>query len=237
MALVQGTEGVARGAAQTLITGTDIPVLLGLSPYRCEADLADEKLNGSTTEANPPYADGERAPGPHRRGVRASHRAATSPRFRGPRPTTRTSSGPPPPRLPSRRVRSGLVEAKRTSSRSRFADGLPQDVEAQVAWQLGLLRLPGGRRRCPRWGRRARHLRGAGRRGALRGPRGRGRGLPAPARYRTARSSGTRLASGATTPPTTAPRCLADEALTEAAHALATTRVTDCRTSRPPRTP
>ena len=32
---------------RTVITATDIPVLLGISPYRCEADLADEKLTGT----------------------------------------------------------------------------------------------------------------------------------------------------------------------------------------------
>jgi predicted phage-related endonuclease len=35
-----------------------------------------------------------------------------------------------------------LLETKRTTSRTRFADGLPQDVEAQVAWQLGVSGYP-----------------------------------------------------------------------------------------------
>ncbi|HUW16742.1 MAG TPA: YqaJ viral recombinase family protein, partial [Actinomycetes bacterium] len=35
-----------------------------------------------------------------------------------------------------------LVEFKHTSSRSRFADGIPQDVAAQVAWQLGCTGYP-----------------------------------------------------------------------------------------------
>src|SRR5882672_11251533 len=33
-------------------------------------------------------------------------------------------------------------EFKHTSSRTRFADGIPQDVEAQVAWQLGITGYP-----------------------------------------------------------------------------------------------
>ncbi len=35
-----------------------------------------------------------------------------------------------------------LVELKWTTSSSRFADGIPQDVEAQVAWQLGCAGYP-----------------------------------------------------------------------------------------------
>jgi predicted phage-related endonuclease len=34
------------------------------------------------------------------------------------------------------------VEAKWTTSRSRFADGLPQDYEAQVRWQMGVTGYP-----------------------------------------------------------------------------------------------
>src|SRR5689334_12249839 len=30
-------------ARRAMVTSTDIPVLLGISPYLCEADLADEK--------------------------------------------------------------------------------------------------------------------------------------------------------------------------------------------------
>jgi putative phage-type endonuclease len=38
-------------ARRSLITGTDIPVLLGISPWKCEADLADEKANGTQVES------------------------------------------------------------------------------------------------------------------------------------------------------------------------------------------
>jgi predicted phage-related endonuclease len=37
-----------------------------------------------------------------------------------------------------------LVEAKRSTSRTRFADGVPQDVEAQVTWALGVGGYPVG---------------------------------------------------------------------------------------------
>jgi len=126
---------------RTVITSTDLPVILGLSPYRCEADLADEKLGitvgqestirmriGSALE--PMIAEEyERVTGRRVRHFRAMLRhpevewAACSPDFGV---------------VGARR----LVEAKRTSSRTRFADGLPQDVECQVAWALGVSGYP-----------------------------------------------------------------------------------------------
>ena len=123
-------------ARRDLITATDIPVLLGVSPYKCEADLADEKLGRSTTTATLRMRMGSalegfigdeyervtgrrvrRFDGMVRHGVHAW--AAASPDFEA---------------LDDRR----LVEAKWTTYRDRFADGVPQDIEAQVAWQLGV---------------------------------------------------------------------------------------------------
>lgn len=48
--LVQRTDAW-REARRSLVTATDIPVLLGLSPYRCEADLADEKMGVGEPQA------------------------------------------------------------------------------------------------------------------------------------------------------------------------------------------
>lgn len=127
-------------ARRTMITSTDIPVLLGLSPYKCEADLADEKLLGVEQESSLPMRVGtalqdligeeySRATG---RKVRSAHGmfahpdlawAACSPDF--------TVVG-----------EKRLVEAKSSGSRARFADGIPQDVEAQVAWALGVSGYP-----------------------------------------------------------------------------------------------
>ncbi len=139
MAVRQGTPEWLD-ARRSLITATDIGVLLGLSPYKCEADLADEKLTGQTSEVTLRMRVGsavqdligeeyERQTGRRVRRYRGMvrHRsiewAAASPDFGV---------------IGERR----LVEAKRTSSRTRFADGVPQDVEAQVAWQLGCLGYP-----------------------------------------------------------------------------------------------
>src|SRR5512144_430185 len=49
VAVAQGTDAWLA-ARRALVTATDIPVLLGLSPYKCEADLADEKLHGTLVE-------------------------------------------------------------------------------------------------------------------------------------------------------------------------------------------
>lgn len=121
---------------RSLVTATDIPVLLGLSPYRCEADLADEKLNGTIVEPSlrmrvgSAVQDliGEEYSRQTGRKVRRYLGLITHPdlAWAGASPDFRV--------IGERR----LVEAKRTSSRTRFADGLPQDVEAQVAWQLGV---------------------------------------------------------------------------------------------------
>lgn len=139
LALRQGTQEWLD-ARRELITATDVPVLLGLSPWKCEADLADEKLYGTKVDETLRMrigsalqdliaAEYERQTGRRTRRFRAMlrHReiewAAASPDFGV---------------VGERR----LVEAKRSTSRARFADGIPQDVEAQVAWQLGVSGYP-----------------------------------------------------------------------------------------------
>lgn len=127
-------------ARRSLITATDIPVLLGLSPYKCEADVADEKLYGTTTEATLRMRVGTAVQDliGEEYGRVTGRRTQ---RFLGLRihPELEWAGASPDFRVIGERR---LVEAKRTSSRSRFADGLPQDVEAQVAWQLGVTGFP-----------------------------------------------------------------------------------------------
>lgn len=135
LAVRQGTPEWLE-ARRGLVTATDIPVLLGLSPYSCEADLADEKRGLRTTEqtlrmrAGLALQDliGEAYTEATGKAVRRFHTLVTHPEldWAGASPDFRV--------VGERR----LVEAKWTTSRSRFADGLPQDVEAQVQWQLGV---------------------------------------------------------------------------------------------------
>lgn len=138
-AYVQGTDAWLA-ARRDLVTASDIPVLLGLSPYKCEADLADDKLFGDmqpqTLRMRIGLAVqdliGEAYSESTGRRVKRDLRLHTHPGipWAGASPDFRV--------IGERR----LVEAKRTSSRSRFADGLPQDIEAQVAWQLGVTGYP-----------------------------------------------------------------------------------------------
>jgi putative phage-type endonuclease len=139
VAVAQGSPAWLA-ARRALVTATDIPVLLGLSPYRCEADVADEKLNGTVLEPSlrmrvgSAVQDliGEEYSRQTGRKVRRYLGLITHPdiEWAGASPDFRVVG------------EKRLVEAKRSSSRSRFADGLPQDVEAQVAWQLGVTGFP-----------------------------------------------------------------------------------------------
>ena len=125
---------------RTVITGTDIPILLGLSPYRCEADLADEKAGAAGQEATVRMRVGSFLEPL----ILEEYEAATGSRAVRYRAMVRhaevewAAASPDARRVGTRR----LVELKWTTSRQRFADGLPRDVEAQVAWQLGCTGYP-----------------------------------------------------------------------------------------------
>jgi putative phage-type endonuclease len=139
VAVAQGSDAWLA-ARRTLVTATDIPVLLGLSPYKCEADVADEKLNGMLVEPNLRMRVGSAVQDL----IGEEYSRVTGRRVRRylglvTHPTLEWAGASPDFRVVGDRR---LVEAKRSSSRTRFADGLPQDVEAQVAWQLGVTGYP-----------------------------------------------------------------------------------------------
>jgi putative phage-type endonuclease len=124
-------------ARRSLVTATDIPVLLGISPYKCEADLADEKLTGLRSESTLRMRIGSALEdliaseysAKTGRSVRRVRDLVTHPKL------TWAGASPDGRVVGEHRA----VEFKWTASRSRFADGLPQDVEAQLAWTLGVL--------------------------------------------------------------------------------------------------
>lgn len=135
VAVRQGTDAWLE-ARRSLVTATDIPVLLGLSPWKCEAGLADEKLTGTQSEPSLRMRVGSAVQDL----IGEEYSRQTGRRVRRylgliTHPTIEWAGASPDFRVVGERR---LMEAKRTSSRSRFADGLPQDVEAQVAWQLGV---------------------------------------------------------------------------------------------------
>jgi putative phage-type endonuclease len=126
---------------RSVVTATDIPVILGLSPYRCEADLADEKLGlaapqDSTVRMRMGSAleDLNLSEYEALTGCRAVRYRAM---VRHPRIEWAAAS-PDARRIGSKR----LIELKFTTSRTRFADGLPQDVEGQARWQMGVSGYP-----------------------------------------------------------------------------------------------
>lgn len=132
-AVRQGTpEWLA--ARRALVTASDIPVLLGVSPYKCEADLADEKRGLSETPQSLRMRIGLALEDV----IAAEYEAKTGHKTRrwlglATHPEIEWAGA-----TPDRKRKGALVELKHTGSRTRFADGLPQDVEAQVIWQLGV---------------------------------------------------------------------------------------------------
>lgn len=128
-------------ARRSLITSTDVPVLLGISPWKCEADLADEKLGiaeyqeptlrmriGSTLQdlIGQEYAT-------------VTGRSVKPVRDLWLHPEIEWAAASPDFRVVGEKR---LVEAKSTNSRTRFADGLPDDVMAQMQWAMGVSGYP-----------------------------------------------------------------------------------------------
>lgn len=131
-------------ARREYITSTDVPVILGLSPYKVEADLAVEKMG--EPDADDPATARRKRLGKlleaivreedqveHGIKVRAVNRFIVSRTI----PWAATS-------LDFERVGERvIVEAKTSRSAKRFTEGeLPQDVEAQVRWQMGVAGYP-----------------------------------------------------------------------------------------------
>ena len=125
---------------RTVVTATDLPVILGISPWRCEADLADEKLGLGRQEETTRMRIGSALEELNLAEYQALANCRAV-RFRAMvrHPEVEWAAASPDARVVGFRR---LVELKWTTSRTRFADGLPQDVEAQVAWQLGCTGYP-----------------------------------------------------------------------------------------------
>ena len=126
-------------ARKGLVTGTDLPVLLGLSPFKSEAQLAREKLGEIEPQeqslamsiglaVEPVIKDEyERVTGWKLRRV---HSLVTHPRIAW-------AAVSPDFRVVGQKR---LMEAKWTSR--KLDDELPQDMEAQARWQAGVAGVP-----------------------------------------------------------------------------------------------
>ena len=136
------------------VTSTDIPAILGISPYRSEGDVAREKLGQEREPVD------ERTERRFRLGlaledvIRAEDEIEHGVKLRRVNrllvhrtlPWAMTS-------LDFERVgQRVIVEAKSSTSRA-WDDGLPEDVEAQVRWQMGVAEYPAAHVVALRYGR------------------------------------------------------------------------------------
>ncbi len=122
-------------ARRSLVTATDLPVLLGISPYKCEADLADEKRGlVAPTESTLRMRMGLALEDL----IASEYEARTGYKTRNWRGLAIHPTLPWAAASPDRKRAGALVELKWTGSKSRFVDGLPVDVEAQTVWQMGV---------------------------------------------------------------------------------------------------
>ena len=119
-------------ARRTHITATDIPVLLGISPWKCEQDLADEKAGGNGSESTLKMRVGNALEDL----IATAYAEQTGRKVRRVRGLWESAVVPWAAASPDATAAGRLVELKWSGSRSRFASGLPEDVEAQVQWQL-----------------------------------------------------------------------------------------------------
>jgi putative phage-type endonuclease len=126
-------------ARRELVTATDIPILLGLSPYRCEADLAEEKLGlAEPVESTIRMRIGQALEDL----IAETYAAKTGRTVRHSPYLWRSGSIAWAGASLDRRTAGRLVELKWSGSRSRFGDELPQDIEAQVAWEMAVMDVP-----------------------------------------------------------------------------------------------
>jgi putative phage-type endonuclease len=119
------------------VTGTDIPAILGLSPYRSEGDVAREKL-GETVEHDARTQRRLRIGTALEDVIRAEDEVEHGHRLRRVNRLIRSRDIPwAMASLDFERRDGTIVEAKSSRDR-RWDHGLPPDVEAQVQWQMGV---------------------------------------------------------------------------------------------------
>ena len=125
-------------ARRTHITATDLPVLLGISPWKCEQDLADEKAGGNGTESTLVMQVGSALEDL----IADAYADRLGRKVRRVRGLWESRAIPWAAASPDATAGGLLVELKWTGSRTRFRDGLPDDVAAQVQWQLMVAEAP-----------------------------------------------------------------------------------------------
>jgi putative phage-type endonuclease len=136
------------------ITSTDIAAILGVSPWKSEGDVAREKLGAEREEPDDRTArrwrlglaleDAIADEEYHQHGyrLRRVRRLITSPTI----PWALTS-------LDFERVGEKTIVEAKTSTSKEWDDGLPESVEAQVRWQMGVAGYPRAHVAALRFGR------------------------------------------------------------------------------------
>jgi putative phage-type endonuclease len=144
-----------HAARRAGITSTDIPAILGISPWTSEGDVAREKMGAEAPEPDAATARRfrlglalERVVAEeeyHEHGIRLRHvdRLLFDPE----RPWAMTS-------LDFTRVGERTIVEVKTGSSKDWANGLPEYVEAQVQWQMGVSGYPRAHVAALRFGNR-----------------------------------------------------------------------------------
>ena len=133
----QGTPAWLE-ARRSHVNATDLPVLLGISPWKCEQDLADEKAGGNGTESTLVMRVGSALEDL----IADAYAAQTGRKVRRVRGLWESRAIPWAAASPDATAAGRLIEIKWTGSRARFRDGLPDDTAAQVQWQLMVAEAP-----------------------------------------------------------------------------------------------
>ena len=124
------------------ITSTALPAILGLSPYRGEQDLADE-MDGLEEQISPERARFMRIGKAMEPAIRAEEEVEHGIKLRA---VNRFIVHPTIPwaatSLDFERVGERCIVEAKDSESGRWSEGLPQDVEAQVRWQMGCAGYP-----------------------------------------------------------------------------------------------
>ena len=113
------------------VTATDIAAIEGASPWRCEQDVADEKLNGNGVESTLVMRVGNALEDL----IASQYAEQTGRKVRRVHGLWESATIPWAAASPDATAAGRLIELKWTGNRSRFRDGLPEDIEIQARWQ------------------------------------------------------------------------------------------------------
>ena len=120
------------------ITATDMAAIEGASPWKCEQDIADEKMGGNGTESTLVMRVGNALEDL----IAAAYGRQTGRKVRRVRGLWESATIPWAAASPDATAAGRLVELKWTGSHARFRDGLPEDVEVQARWQALVADVP-----------------------------------------------------------------------------------------------